>query len=204
MLDLRRLMRRSLATGGELVERPHRVRSRRPRRLVVIADISGSMERYSRVLLQFAHALVARGRHVEAFLFSTRLSRVTRQLRRTDADAAVRAVGAAVQDWAGGTRIGDALRAFNVTWARRVLRGAVVLLVSDGWDRGDPETLARELAWLHRSCHRLIWLNPLLGSPEYEPLTRGMVAARPHIDDFLPAHNLDSMAALARHLNSIR
>jgi uncharacterized protein with von Willebrand factor type A (vWA) domain len=202
-LDVRRLIRRSLATGGEPVERPRRVRTRRPRRLVVIADISGSMERYSRMLLHFAHALVARRRHVEAFLFSTRLSRITRQLRQADADAAARAVGHAVHDWAGGTRIGDALRAFNVTWARRVLGGAVVLLVSDGWDRGEPRDLARELAWLHRSCHRLIWLNPLLGTAGYEPLTRGMVAARPHIDDFLPAHNLASMEALAERLNSL-
>lgn len=203
-LDLRRLVRRSLETGGEIVRRPRKVRTHTSRRLVVIADVSGSMERYSRLLLHFAHALVARRRHVEAFLFSTRLSRITPHLRRAQADEAVSAVGHAVHDWAGGTRIGDALRAFNVTWARRVLGGgAVVLLISDGWDRGDPAELSRELAWLGRSCHRLIWLNPLLGTPGYEPLTRGMQAARPHIDDFLPAHNLASLEGLAEHLNRL-
>jgi uncharacterized protein with von Willebrand factor type A (vWA) domain len=197
-------VRRSLETGGEIVRRPRKVRTRTSRRLVVIADVSGSMERYSRLLLHFAHAMAARRRHVEAFLFSTRLSRITPHLRRAQADEAVRSVGHAVHDWAGGTRIGDALRAFNVTWARRVLGGgAVVLLISDGWDRGDPAELARELAWLSRSCHRLIWLNPLLGTPGYEPLTRGMQAARPHIDDFLPAHNLASLEALAEHLNRL-
>jgi uncharacterized protein with von Willebrand factor type A (vWA) domain len=203
-LDLRRVLRRNLSTGGEVLRLPRRVRRERVRPLVVLADISGSMERYSRMLLHFVHALVADRRRVEAFLFATRLSRITPQLRRESPDAAVRAVSRAVQDWAGGTRIGDALRAFNVTWARRVLSGgAVVLLVSDGWDRGDPQRLSAEMAHLHRSCHRLIWLNPLLGDPEYEPLTRGMQAARPHVDDFLPVHNLSSIEALAERLNAI-
>jgi uncharacterized protein with von Willebrand factor type A (vWA) domain len=203
-LDLRRVLRRNLSTGGEVLRLPRRVRRERVRPLVVIADISGSMERYSRMLLHFVHALVADRRRVEAFLFATRLSRITTQLRRDHPDAAVRAVGRAVHDWAGGTRIGDSLRAFNVTWARRVLAGgAVVLVVSDGWDRGDPRRLAAEIAHLHRSCHRLIWLNPLLGTPGYEPLTRGMQAARPHVDDFLPVHNLASLGALAERLNSL-
>jgi uncharacterized protein len=203
-LDLRRLLRRNLSTGGEVLRLPRRVRRERVRPLVVIADISGSMERYSRMLLHFVHALVADRRRVEAFLFATRLSRITTHLRRDHPDAAVRAVGRAVHDWAGGTRIGDSLRAFNVTWARRVLTGgAVVLIVSDGWDRGDPRHLSAEMAHLHRSCHRLIWLNPLLGTPGYEPLTRGMQAARPHVDDFLPVHNLASLGALAAHLNRL-
>lgn len=203
-VDLRRLLRRNLATGGEMLTLPRRVRRERVRPLIVIADISGSMERYSRMLLHFAHAVVGRRRRVEAFLFATRLSRITPLLRHEDPDAAVRAVGRAVQDWSGGTRIGDAMRTFNVRWGRRVLAGgAVVLVISDGWDRGEPAMLAAEMARLQRSCHRLIWLNPLLGTPGYEPLTRGMRAARPYVDDFLPAHNLASLEALAGRLNQL-
>jgi uncharacterized protein len=204
ILDLRRALRRNLATGGELVRLPYLVRRERVRPLVVIADISGSMERYSRMLLHFVHSLVSRHRRVEAFLFATRLTRITKQLQHDDPDEAVRAVGRAVHDWAGGTRIGDSLRAFNVLWGRRVLTGgAIVLIVSDGWDRGDPARLAAEMAHLQRSCHRLIWLNPLLGKPSYEPSTRGMQAARPFVDDFLPSHNLASLEALAAHLNGL-
>jgi len=203
-IDLRRLLRRSLRAGGDVVSLPRRTRQTRVRPIVVIADISGSMERYARMLLHFAHALVGHRRQVEAFLFATRLSRITPQLRHQNPDEATRAVGRAVNDWAGGTRIGDSLRAFNVLWGRRVLGGgAVVLIVSDGWDRGDPVHLSREMAHLRRSCHRLIWLNPLLGTAGYEPLTRGMQAARPHVDDFLPAHNLASLEALAAHLNAL-
>ncbi len=203
-IDLRRLLRRSLRAGGDIVSLPRRTRTIRVRPIVVIADISGSMERYARMLLHFAHALVGHRRKVEAFLFATRLSRITPQLRHENPDEAVRAVGRAVTDWAGGTRIGDSLRAFNISWGQRVQAGdAVVLIVSDGWDRGDPAHLAREMAHLQRSCHRLIWLNPLLGTPGYEPLTRGMRAARPHVDDFLPAHNLASLEALANYLNAV-
>ena len=161
------------------------------------------MERYTRMLLQFVHALAQR-RRVEAFLFATRLTRVTRHLRVDRVDAAVGAIARAVDDWGGGTRIGEALRQLNLHWARRVLtRGPVVLIVSDGWDRGDPALLGRELARVRRSCHRLIWLNPLLGTEGYEPLTRGMVAAQPIVDDFLPAHNLASLEALAAHLETL-
>ena len=203
-VDMRRLLHHRLRAGGELVEIPRRSRRRRPRPIVVIADISGSMERYSRMLLHFTHALVRHRHHVEAFLFATRLTRITAQLRADSADDAVAAVGRAAPDWAGGTRIGDALRAFNISWGRRVLAGgAIVLIVSDGWDRGEPAVLAREMAHLQRSCHRLIWLNPLLGLPDYEPLTRGMRAARPLVDDFMPAHNLASLEGLAAHLNAL-
>lgn len=202
-VDLRRALRGHVRGNGELTVLPRRGRRERPRPLVVLADVSGSMERYTRMLLQFVHAL-ARRRQVEAFLFSTRLTRVTRHLRADRVDAAVRAVSRAVDDWGGGTRIGEALRQLNVHWARRVLtRGPVLLIVSDGWDRGDPGLLSRELARVRRSSHRLIWLNPLLGDAGYEPLTRGLVAARPFIDDFLPAHNLASIEALARHLDQL-
>jgi uncharacterized protein with von Willebrand factor type A (vWA) domain len=160
------------------------------------------MERYTRILLHFIYSLT-RGldQTVEAFVFSTRLTRITRHLINNDIERAMNEVSESVPDWSGGTRIGDALMRFNFKWARRVLgRGAIVLLISDGWDRGDPQLLAREIARLQRSCFRLIWLNPLLGSPEYEPLTRGIQAALPYIDDFLPVHNLASIESLANHL----
>jgi uncharacterized protein with von Willebrand factor type A (vWA) domain len=141
---------------------------------------------------------------VESFVFGTRLTRITRQLEYEDVEQALREVSGAVHDWAGGTRIGESLKAFNFTWGRRVLgHGAVVLIISDGWDRGEPELLAREVARLQRNCHRLIWLNPLLGSPEYEPLTRGIQAALPYVDDFLPVHNLASLEQLADRLAAL-
>ena len=203
-IDLRRTMRRSLSHGGEMLELARRRRKTKPRPLALICDVSGSMERYTRMLLHFVHAVAAGGQQLEAFLFATRLTRITRHLAHRGVDQAVGEVARAVPDWAGGTRIGEAIKMFNYRWARRVLRGgAVVLVISDGWDRGEPELLGREMARLQRSCHRLIWLNPLLGSPGYQPLTRGMQAALPYIDDFLPAHNLHSLQELARHLNRL-
>ena len=176
----------------------------RRRPLVLICDVSGSMERYTRMLLHFVHGLSGREWRVETFLFATRLTRVTREMLRPRATTAVQAVARYVPDWGGGTRIGDALRTFNIQWRRRVMaRGPIVLLISDGWDRGDPEILRREMARLSRSCYRLIWLNPLLGSPSYQPLARGMQAALPFVDDFLPVHNLASLEALAEHLNRL-
>jgi uncharacterized protein with von Willebrand factor type A (vWA) domain len=204
-LDLRRTLRRSLRHGGEVLDWARHERTRKPRPLVILADVSGSMERYTRLLLLFAYGL-AEGleQSVEAFVFGTRLTRVTRQLRGRDADRALGEVARRVPDWSGGTRIGEALRVFNFRWARRVLgRGAVVLLISDGWDRGEPELLRAEAARLQQSCHRLIWLNPLKGSPDYEPLTRGMQAALPYTDDFLPAHSLGSLEALGRRLQTL-
>ncbi|MCI0399665.1 MAG: VWA domain-containing protein [Chloroflexi bacterium] len=204
--DLRRSLRRNLRYGGEWLEWLRREPRYKPRPLVIIADISGSMERYTRLLLHFIYSL-AEGldQVVEAFVFSTRLTRITRQVRDRDVERAMREVSRVVPDWSGGTRIGEALKRFNFDWARRVLgRGAVVLLISDGWDRGDPELLGQEMARLQRSCHRLIWLNPLLGSPEYEPLTRGIQAALPYIDDFLPVHNLASLEELAQHLAALK
>ena len=204
-LDLRRAIRHNLRHGGEILYWPRRVHPFKPRPLVVLADISGSMERYSRLLLHFVYGLtLGLGRPVESFVFGTRLTRITKQLQHKRIDRALREVAATVNDWSGGTRIGESIRRFNVEWGRRVLgRGAVVLLISDGWDRGDPALLMTEMARLQRSAHRLIWLNPLLGSPEYEPLTRGMQAALPYVDDFLPVHNVKSLEALGNVLSRI-
>ena len=203
--DLRRIVARNLKHGGELVEVPRRSRVVKPRPLVVIADVSGSMDRYSRMLLHFITGIMRGTARVESFVFATRLTRLTRALRDRRLGSSATRVIRDVQDWGGGTRIGEALRAFNVHWARRVMRnGPVVLIVSDGWDRGEPSLLAREIARLRRGSRRLVWLNPLLGSEGYEPLTRGMRAALPHIDDFMAAHNLQSLEQLAMHLRAIR
>jgi uncharacterized protein with von Willebrand factor type A (vWA) domain len=176
----------------------------RPRPLVLLCDVSGSMERYSRMLVHFAHALTWRHHRVEAFLFSTELTRITRQLRTRRPHDALTAVSALVADWSGGTRIGNAVKQFHQRWGRRVLNGGpVVLLISDGWDRGDPTDLAGQIARLQRSCHRLVWLNPLIGTFNYAPLTRGLQAALPFVDDFLPARTLANLADLAAHLNTL-
>jgi uncharacterized protein with von Willebrand factor type A (vWA) domain len=203
-VDLRRALARSLRTGGDVIALPRRTRRVRPRPIVLLCDVSGSMERYSRMLLHFAHALTRRQRRVEAFLFSTELTRITMQLRARRIGVAVSAVAKAVPDWSGGTRIGASIRQFHLRWSRRALRGGpVVLLVSDGWDRGDPDVLREQVARLQRSCHRLIWLNPLIGTVGYEPLTRGLQAALPYVDDFLPARTLTNLADLAIHLNTL-
>ena len=204
-IDLRRTLRRSLRSEGEIFSWSYREPKSKPRPLVVIADISGSMERYTRLLLHFVYGMKSALRQpVEAFVFSTRLTRITRPLQIRDLDLALKNVGLLVNDWAGGTRIGESLKTFNFEWGRRVLgRGAVVLIISDGWDRGDVDILKREMARLKRNCHRLIWLNPLLGAPDYEPLTRGIQAALPNIDHFLPVHNLASLEDLATRLTDL-
>lgn len=203
-IDLRRIMRRNMRYGGEPLILPRKEVRTRQRPLVVLCDISGSMDRYSRILLQFVHTISNGLRDVEAFVFGTRLTRITRMLRERDIDEAVAAVSKQVVDWSGGTRIGETLKQFNYQWGRRVLgRGPVVLLISDGWDRGDAKLLGHEIARLQHSCHRLIWLNPLLGSPNYQPLTLGMQAALPYVDDFLPVHNLLSIEQLGEKLASI-
>jgi len=203
-IDLRRAIAESLRTGGDVVKLGRRARRVRPRPLVLLCDVSGSMERYSRVLLHFAHALTWRHRRVEAFLFSTQLTRITRQLRAPRPDDALAAVSRSVPDWSGGTRIGGAVKEFHQRWGRRVLNGGpVVLLISDGWDRGDPAELGDQIARLQRSCHRLVWLNPLIGTADYAPLTRGLHAALPFVDDFLPARTLTNLADLAIHLNAL-
>jgi len=202
--DARATMRRNLKYGGELLDPAWKRTRYKPRPLVVLCDISGSMENYARMLLHFVHALRERETHAECFVFGTRLTRITRQLRTRSVERALRGVSDSVVDWSGGTRIGEALKQFNFVWARRVLRpGAVVLIISDGWDRGDPDLLAREMARLKRSVHRIIWLNPLIASAAYEPLTLGLQAALPYVDDFLPAHNFTSLEDLARLLSQL-
>jgi uncharacterized protein len=202
--DTRAVLRRFIHYGGDIVEFQWRQTKYKPRQLVALCDISGSMETYTRVLLHFLHTMETARQDVEAFVFATRLTRITRLLRVRDVDAALRNVSETVNDWSGGTRIGDALKTFNFVWARRVLRpGAVVLIISDGWDRGEPAVLEREMARLRRSVYRLIWLNPLIGTPDYQPLTQGLQVALPFVDDFLPAHNLASIEALVAHLSEL-
>jgi uncharacterized protein len=203
-VDLRRAIAESLRSGGDVVKLPRRARRLRPRPLVLLCDVSGSMERYSRLLLHFAHAVTQRHERVETFLFSTRLTRVTRALRTAGPDEALAAVSGSVADWSGGTRIGAVMKEFHQRWSRRVLHGGpVALLISDGWDRGDPGELGRQIARLQRSCHRLIWLNPLIGTADYQPLTRGLQAALPFVDDFLPVRTLTNLMQLAIHLNAL-
>lgn len=198
---LTRLLRETLKHSGEVVEIPRAIRKWKPRPLVLICDVSGSMERYTRVLLHFAHALAGELGQVESFVFGTRLTRITRALRVRSVDQALQRISSQVKDWSGGTLTGAALHRFNFGWSRRVLgRGAVVLLVTDGWDRGDPEELAWEMERLHRACRRLIWLNPLQGGPRYEPLTRGAQAILPFCDRHLSVRNLSSLEELARYL----
>jgi hypothetical protein len=171
----------------------------------MLCDISGSMERHARLLLRFSHALARSEVRTEAFCFGTRLTRITPQLRGRDADRALSRVSEAVGDWSGGTRIGASFADFNQRWARRVLRSSgIVIVVSDGWDRGDPAVVGVETARLRRNCHRLIWLNPLAGSADYKPLAQGMAAAYPYIDTFLPAHDLASLEELGRMLAADR
>jgi uncharacterized protein with von Willebrand factor type A (vWA) domain len=204
LFDLRRTIRKSLRHHGELIKLGKRTPETKPRDLIILCDISGSMERYARMLLHFMHTISSSGHKVETFVFGTRLTRITRTLRLKDIDYAVTAVSHLVNDWCGGTRIGESIREFNYVWVRRVLRsGAVVLIISDGWDRGNIPLLEKEMGRLSRSCSRLIWLNPNLGYEEYEPLTRGIRAALPFVDDFLPVHNLESLQQLGNILASI-
>ena len=185
---------RSSAPGGEPGERP--------RPLVLVCDVSGSMAPYARMLMQYLQASVAAHRRVEAFVFGTRLTRLTRELAERDPDRALARATAAMDDWSGGTRIGAALGELNRRHGRQLGRGAVVVILSDGWDRGDPEGLTHEMARLQRSAHRVVWLNPLKATAGYEPLARGMAAALPHIDEFLAGNSLRSLAQLADLLDA--
>lgn len=203
-LDVRQTIRQSLRRHGEMVELRHQGPKRKPRPIVVLCDISGSMEPYARMLLHFMHAVTGGMQRVESFVFGTRLTRITRYLHRRDVDEAIANVSDTVNDWSGGTRIGEALKRFNYDWLRRTLRSdGVVLIISDGCDRGDIDLLRVEMDRLARNAHRILWLNPLLGYELYEPLTRGMVAALPYIDDFLPVHNLASLEQLGRLLTEV-
>lgn len=203
-IDQRTMLRASMRHGGVPLQLKYRRRREKMRPLVLICDISGSMDRYSRILLQFVHTLETGLDNVEVFVFGTRLTRITRELRKRNVDQAIEDVVNAVDDWSGGTRIGEAIREFNYRWSRRVLRSnATVVMISDGWDRGDPFLLGEEMARLQRSCRRLVWLNPLLGAPGYQPLTQGIRAALPYVDYFMPIHNLQSLEALADLLGSV-
>ena len=196
--DLRRTVRRSLAAGGEPIRRAFTEPGQRPRRVVLLCDVSGSMEAYSRALLRFLHvAVVGRGQ-AEAFALGTRLTRITRELTSRDPDAALARAARAVADWSGGTRLGEGLRTFNDNWGvRGMARGAVVVILSDGWDRGDPRLLAEQMERLSRVAHRIVWVNPLKASPGYAPLAAGMAAALPYVDEFVEGHSLDSLRTLA-------
>jgi uncharacterized protein with von Willebrand factor type A (vWA) domain len=203
-LDVRALVRASLATGGDPVTRAYRSRARAPRKLVLILDISGSMEAYARALLLYLHAARGSGRGVETFAFGTRLSRLTPELGTRDPEAALAAAAARVVDWSGGTRIGESLKAYNDEWGRRALtRGAVVVILSDGCERGDPGLVAAEMARLARQAFAVVWVNPLKGHPEYEPLAGGMRAAYAHVDRLVSGHDLASLESLGTVLGGI-
>jgi uncharacterized protein with von Willebrand factor type A (vWA) domain len=199
--DLRQTLRRSLRTEGEPFRRAWKDRRIRRRPLLLILDVSGSMAAYSRPLIEFAHAAALAGDRVEVFCFGTRLTRITRALRTRDPSRALGAVGSVVVDWEGGTRIGESLKELLDRWGgRSALRGSVVVLCSDGLERGDPQLLTRQMERLSRLSHRVAWVNPLAGSPRYEPLARGMAASLPSVDVFLPGHNLESLESLAEAL----
>lgn len=200
--DLRRTVRSALHTDGEAIRRYHRDAATKHRRVVLILDVSGSMEPYARALLRFVQAAVSGRSRVEAFALGTRLTRITRELDARDPDRALRQAAARVTDWSGGTRLGDGFRRFNDEWGiRGMARGADVVILSDGWDRGDPDVLAEQLARLGRVAHRIIWVNPLKVTPGYAPLARGMAAALPHVDHFVEGHSLDAVERLAAVLD---
>lgn len=199
--DLRQTFRRNVRHGGLPVHRAWRVAVERPRRMVFLLDVSGSMEAYSRGLARFAHAAVAsrRAGRVEVFTIGTRLTRITREMGRRDPEAALRSVAAAVSDWSGGTRLGESIEEFNDVWGvRGMARGAIVVICSDGWDRGDPDLMSAEMARLARVARRVIWVNPLKASPGYAPLARGMAAALPYVDLFVEGHSVSSLEHLAQ------
>jgi len=202
-IDARRTMRAALKTSGTPLNLQLRARHKRPPPLVAICDISGSMEQYSRVILHFLHALSNDRDRVHSFVFGTRLTNITRSLKFRDIDYALSRVGQEVKDWSGGTRIGAALKTFNHLWSRRVLgQSAIVLLITDGIDRDLGEGLEFEIDRLHRSCRRLIWLNPLLRYREFQPKAAGVKAILPHVDEMRPVHSLESLEALTKALSS--
>lgn len=201
--DIRRTVRSAIRAGGEPIERHYLAPTPRLRRLVLLLDVSGSMEPYARALLRFVHAAVAGRQKVEAFTLGTRLTRITRELTSRDPDIAVRAAGDRVADWSGGTRLGAGLRQFNDQWGVRGLaRNSIVVILSDGWDRGDPDELGAEMERLQRVTHQLIWVNPLKVTPGYAPLARGMAAALPYVDHFVEGHSVAAMEELTRVIAS--
>jgi hypothetical protein len=197
--DMRATMRASLRTGGEPMSRRWTDPGDRLRRLVLLLDISGSMEPYARAMLRFVHAAVSGRQRVEAFAIGTRLTRMTKELHSRDPDLALAKAGERVHDWSGGTRLGESLRTFNDQWGvRGMARGAIVVILSDGWDRGDPAMLAEQMQRLHRVSYQTVWVNPLKVTPGYAPLARGMAAALPYVDEFVEGHSLAAMQELAR------
>lgn len=204
-LQMRRVLASAVKYGGVPLKLVWQKRKIKQRPLILIADISGSMEKYSRLVLQFFYCLSHNLKNVECFVFGTRLTRITPALKLKNIDLALSEAAFHVVDWSGGTRIGESLHYFNREWSRRVLRrGAITLIVSDGWERGNTEQLKREMRYLQLRCHRLIWLNPLLGKNTYQPLVEGMQVALQHVDDFLPIHNLNSLSMLSNHLQLIK
>jgi uncharacterized protein with von Willebrand factor type A (vWA) domain len=196
--DLRRTVQAALRAGGEPISQRYREPGERLRRLVLLLDVSGSMEPYARALLRFVQAAVAGRQRVEAFALGTRLTRVTRELSSHDPDRALAQAAAQVQDWSGGTRLGECLRRFNDQWGvRGMARGSIVVILSDGWDRGEPEVLAEQMARLQRVAHKVVWVNPLKVTPGYAPLARGMAAALPYVDDFVEGHSVVALEELA-------
>ncbi|MDJ0753407.1 MAG: VWA domain-containing protein [Ardenticatenaceae bacterium] len=203
-LHLRRCLRAAAKFNGTPLQLAYQSKKIKERPLILLADISGSMEKYARLTLQFFYSVTHSLKTVEAFVFGTRLTRITPQLKLKNIDQAINLAARDVVDWSGGTRIGDSIKQFNREWSRRVLRrGAIVVIMSDGWERGDVSELGREMRYLHHRCHRLIWLNPLSGRVGYQPLVEGMAAALPYIDDFLPIHNLQTLSTLAEHLSKL-
>jgi uncharacterized protein len=201
--DVRRTVRRALRSGGEPVRRAFTEPGERTRRIVLLLDVSGSMEPYARAFVRFLHAAVVSRTRVEAFALGTRLTRVTRELQSRDPDAAVRAAAHRVTDWSGGTRLGDGLRAFNDTWGMRgMARGAVVVILSDGWDRGEPAVLGEQMARMARVAYKIVWVNPLKASPGYAPLAQGMAAALPYVDEFVEGHSLAALEELAEVIST--
>lgn len=199
--DLRRTVRAAIRSGGEPMRRHYLQTGTRNRRLVLLLDVSGSMEPYARALIRFVHAAVAGRQKVEAFALGTRLTRLTRELSSRDPDEALRRSAQRVSDYGGGTRLGDGLRMFNDEWGQRgMARGAIVVVLSDGWDRGDPEVLGEQMQRLHRVAHKVIWVNPLKVTPGYAPLARGMAAALPHVDAFVEGHSIDAIERLAAEI----
>jgi uncharacterized protein with von Willebrand factor type A (vWA) domain len=196
--DLRRTVQAALRAGGEPIRRKYLQPGERLRRLVLVLDVSGSMEPYARALVRFTHAAVVGRQRVEVFALGTRLTRITRELSSRDPDVALGRAARRVVDWSGGTRLGEGLRQFNDEWGvRGMARGAVVVILSDGWDRGSPELLAQQMARLHRVAFRVVWVNPLKVTPGYAPLARGMAAALPHVDEFVEGHSVAALEQLA-------
>lgn len=203
--DVARTVRSAFSTGGEAIRRYYRAPSLRPRRIVLLLDISGSMDPYARALLRFVHAAVSGRQRVEAFALGTRLTRLTRELSSRDPDRALARASEQVTDWSGGTRLGEMLARFNDTWGQRGLaHGAHVVILSDGWDRGDPDLLADEMARVHRLAHQVVWVNPLKVTPGYAPLARGMAAALPFVDQFVDGHSVEAMERLVAVISGDR